>query len=716
MAPRTAKIIKKKNPTQTAFTRFMLIVAIFILWIGAIGVRLVHLQVNQSEWLRDKAQDQRRDELKSRMLRGSIYDRNERALAMSVKVKSLYADPREIEDVNATAQRLAPILKLKQSEIAEDLQTAKDNNKRFVWLARKIDEDTALKLNLALESPEIKKFDLPKFNGLHWREEQKRSYPYKNLAAQVVGFSNADDIGQAGIEQSQESVLRGTVVQKWQDRDRLGRVYDEEDVEQIEPPKDIILTINNSIQYKVEEALEKGVKASNSKSGMAIVVDPKTGEILAMANYPTFDPSRYTEFAAENYQNKAIQSIYSPGSVFKLVAYSSAINEGLMNPNGMIDCRNGFIEVAGHHFSDPHATKVMSYGEALAVSSNVAAIKTGLGLGKEKFYGYARKFGFGQTVGIELPAEARGQFRSPETWNGDSLASMSIGYEVGVTALQMVSAYSTIANDGVNVKPHIIKEIRHADGKPFSVTDAEKTPIVSPETARGFRGMLRQVVLKGTAKRAQLNGYTSAGKTGTAWKFNAKLKRVDAGKYVSSFIGMAPAENPSVVILVVMDEPSGGARDGGQVSAPVFREIAEGILPEMNVVPDGQIAPENMLAVNVPTEVEPADAKMSLPEEKDAENNNEPKNSIEKTIKNDAEKVVKGEKKNDTEKIVKSEKVKETKDTRNVEKETKKESKKESPPSDDKKSPKPKAADVKTEKPKADLKNKSSTEKAKKKT
>ena len=212
----------------------------------------------------------------------------------------------------------------------------------------------------------------------------------------------------------------------------------------------------------------------------------------------------------------------------------------------------------------------MSYGEALAVSSNVAAIKTGLGLGKEKFYGYARKFGFGQPVGIELPAEARGQFRSPENWFGDSLASMSIGYEVGVTALQMVSAYSTIANDGVNVKPHIIKEIRSADGKPVSITDAEKTPVVTAETARGLRGMLRQVVLKGTAKRAQLNGYTSAGKTGTAWKFNAKLKRVDAGKYVSSFIGMAPAENPSVVILVVMDEPSGGARDGGQVSAPVF--------------------------------------------------------------------------------------------------------------------------------------------------
>ncbi|MCY7374780.1 MAG: penicillin-binding protein 2 [Pyrinomonadaceae bacterium] len=718
MTARAKKITKQRNPTQTAFTRFMLIVAFFILWIGGIGVRLVHLQINQSEWLRDKAQNQRRDELKSKTLRGTIYDRTERALAMSVKVKSLYADPREIEDIAATAQKLAPILKIKQSEILENLRIAKENNKRFVWLARKIDEDTALKLNLALEMPDLKKFDLPKFSGLHWREEQKRSYPYKNLAAQVVGFSNADDIGQAGIEQSQEEILRGATVNRWQDRDRLGRVYDEE-TEQREPPKDIVLTINNSIQFKVEQALEKGAKASNSKAGMAIVLEQKTGEVLAMANYPTFDPNRYTEFAAENYQNKAIQSIYSPGSVFKLVTYGSAIEDGSINPNGMIDCRNGFIEVAGRRFNDPHATKVMSYSEALAVSSNVAAIKTGLGLGKDKFYGYARKFGFGQPIGIELPAEARGQFRSPDGWFGDSLASMSIGYEVGVTALQMVSAYATIANDGVRVKPHIIKEIRFADGKPFSVTDAEKTPIVTAETARGLRRMLREVVLKGTAKRAQLNGYTSAGKTGTAWKYNAKLKRVDAGKYVSSFIGMAPADNPAVVILVVMDEPRGGARDGGQVSAPVFREIAEGILPEMNVAPDGQVAPDNLTAENIPSEVE---ADVALPQTEQTT-----KTEVKEDVTSATTKKIKPSVESDTEKkeiksvgknekIEKPGKIKEVAENKKDKKENTKEKKEIKQSGEDKKSSKPKTADANKEKPKADLKNKSLTEKVKKKT
>jgi cell division protein FtsI/penicillin-binding protein 2 len=683
---RAKKITKKKNPMQTAFTRFMLIVAFFILWIGAIGVRLVHLQINQSEWLRDRAQDQRRDELKSKMLRGTIYDRSERALAMSVKVKSLYADPREIEDVEATAQAVADALKIKPDEILRDLREAKETNKRFVWLAQKLDEETAQKLNKTLDTPDLKKFDLPKFKGLHWREEQKRSYPYKNLAAHIVGFSNSDDVGLAGIELSQEEVLRGRTVKKWQDRDRLGRVYEEQEGTR-EPPKDVVLTISHSIQYKVEQALEKGAKASNAKSGMAIVLNPKNGEILAMANYPSFDPNRYTEFPTESYQNKAIQGIYSPGSVFKLVTYGAALDSNLMQADGMIDCSKGFIEVAGHRFNDPHATKTMSYIEALAVSSNVAAIKTGLSLGKENFYLYAQKFGFGQPTGIELPAEARGLFRSPETWNGDSLASMSIGYEVGVTAMQMVAAYGAIANNGVKIKPHIIKEIRHAGGKPAVVPELVSTPVVNPDAARGLRKMLREVVVKGTAKRAQLNGYTSSGKTGTAWKYNAKLKRVDAGKYVSSFIGFAPAENPSVVILVVMDEPQGSARDGGQVSAPVFREIAEQILPEMNVVPDANFVQEDTTAQSIPSEIE----EVVLPETENENGDEMPKKESKKLV----------------EKVAVSENVKETK---RAETKVKPEKKRENNLSGDrKKLSKPVMLNPET-------KNKSSTERIKKKT
>jgi cell division protein FtsI (penicillin-binding protein 3) len=287
-----------------------------------------------------------------------------------------------------------------------------------------------------------------------------------------------------------------------------------------------------------------------------------------------------------------VQNLYTPGSVFTAVTYGAALEEKLIAPDRMFDCGGGVIKVGGREFVDKHCQNSISYTEAMAVSSNIGAIKTGQMLGKQSFYNYARQFGFGEPTGIELPAEAKGLIRSPESWYGDSLASMSIGYEVNVTALQTAAAFATIANDGVRVRPHIIKEIRSSsssDEKNIQATEVERVPVVNAETARALRRMLRAVVLSGTGKRAQLNGYTSAGKTGTAWKYDAKLKRVSASKYVSSFVGFAPADNPSVVIAVVLDEPQGGARDGGQVSAPIFREIAESVLPELNVMPNTNI-------------------------------------------------------------------------------------------------------------------------------
>jgi cell division protein FtsI/penicillin-binding protein 2 len=607
---------KNHNPAQTIFSRFLFIVAFFVIWIGIIGVRLVHLQVNQSDWLRERALNQRRDESKSKMLRGSILDRSERALALSVKVKSLYANPAEIDDLQLAAQRVAQALKVKPREILKDLQDAKDKGKKFVWVARKLDEDAVQKINETLKDNELKKADEPRFKGLYWREEQKRSYPYGTLAAQVVGFSNMDDAGQAGIELSQEESLHGAVVKTWQVRDRLGRVYDESETEEREPPKDVVLTISHSIQYKVEEALKKGVEAAKAKSGMAIVLDPKTGEILAMANYPTFDPNKFGEYPAENYANKTIQSSYAPGSVFKLVTYASALQEKLISPDQMLDCGNGVIEVSDREFRDSHCVNQISYTDALAVSSNIGAIKTGLRLGRERFYNYTRNFGFGDMTGVELPAETRGQLRAPKSWNGDSLASMSIGYEIGVTALQTASAFAIIANNGVRVRPHVIKEIRQADGKVISATEVQKNQVVSPETARALRLMLQKVVLKGTGKRAALNGYSSAGKTGTAWKYDPKLKRVSGDKYVASFVGMAPVENPALVIAVILDEPRVAARNGGDVSAPIFRDIAERVLPEMNVSPDGGIRSDDS---DIPNELEAKAITTKKSESKSAE-------------------------------------------------------------------------------------------------
>ncbi len=589
-----AKKKKKVNLQQTAFTRFTLIVAVLVLWMGGIGVRLVHLQVTKHEWLKERAEGQRRDIKRSKLPRGTILDRNESVLAMSLRVKTLYADATAIDDTKTAAKAIAKTLNVKESDLAKQLAEAKADEKKFLPLVKGLDEETYQKINKALEDPSVKKADLPKFNGLHWREDQKRSYPNQTLAAHIIGFSNADGVGQAGIEQSQNDILFGAVIKKLQERDRLGRVYDET-VSEKEPPKDIVLTISKPIQYMTEQALEKAVKASSARSGIAIVLDNNTGEILAMANYPSFDPNKLNEITAENLSNAAIQGVYSPGSAMKLVTYSSALERKLISPEAEIDSGNGTIEIAKHKFTDSHAIGRVTYSKAFAQSSNVCAIKTGMRVGKEGFYETLKNFGFGKPTGIELPAETGGIVRNPDRWNGDSLASMSIGYEIGVSALQMATAFATIANNGVRIQPHIIKEIRQSDEQTVSVAQPEKTQVVSAETARDMRKMLRQVVVAGTARRAQLNGYTSAGKTGTAWKFDEKLKKVNSAKYVSSFIGFAPAENPAVTIAVVMDEPKVGGRDGGQVAGPVFREIAQQILPELNVRPEGYVAEETVV-------------------------------------------------------------------------------------------------------------------------
>ncbi len=623
---RQARRPRRKDLRQVAFTRFMLVVAFLILWIGGISIRLFNLQVTQHAWLKEKALDLRQDVKHDHILRGTIFDRNERALAMSLPVKTLYANPSEITDIEGTAKAIAKTLKLDATQLTTQLRQGKEGNKKYVAIAKKVEEDVVQKYNKALDTPDLKKPDQPNFAGLHWKDDQKRSYPYQTLAAQVIGFANAEDDGRAGIEQSQDELLHGAVIKVLQERDRLGRVYDETESVR-ETPSDVVLTLDTGYQYLAEQALERGVKNAQAKSGMAIVMNPKTGEILALANYPTFDPNLINEAAAEHISNKAIQSVYSPGSVFKLVTYGSALEQHLFSPEDKIDAGNGTIEVANHKFSDHH-TGVMTYSEALAHSSNICAIKTGLRVGKDGFAGMVQKFGFGGRTGVELPAETAGIVRSPEKWNGDSLASMSIGYEIGVTALQMATAFATIANDGVRIQPHIIKEIRGSNEQEKTVTQPQRSQVVTAETARNLRTMLKAVVLDGTGKRAELDGYTTAGKTGTAWKFNAASKSVDSSKYVSSFIGMAPADDPQILVAVVMDEPRVGARDGGMVSAPVYREIAQQILEEMNVAKDGPARPSTNVAAKMETEA--PEAKPTADAKKP--NAAEPKKTTEKKI------------------------------------------------------------------------------------
>ncbi len=573
-----SRVIKqklKKQTIPTIFSRFLFIVAIFVIWMGIIGVRLVHLQVNQHTELYNKALSQRRDVLKNKLLRGSILDRSGRALAISLKTQSLFADPSEITDIDTTAFRLANVLHGKPSDLISQLRESKDSNKRFLWLARKLDSDAVQKIN---------DLGLP---GIHWREEQKRSYPQGNLAAQVVGFSNSEDVGQAGIELSQDKNLHGETIESWQEKDRLGRIYDQQTAEESKaPPKDILLTIDSGIQYRVEESLKNGVEAANAKAGIAIAMDPKTGEILAMANYPTFDPNKFGEAIPENIKNNAIQNTYTPGSTFKLVSYSAALDDNDIQPDDRIDTNKGSIKVGDREISDSHTSTNPTATDALAISSNVAAIKVAQKLGKDKLYEYALRFGFAAQTNVELPAEAAGQLKQPKFWNPDSLGSMAIGYEMGANFLQTTAAYCAIANGGVRIAPHLIKEIHEASGVVLPQPEFEKRNVVTAETAQKMRQMLRRVVTAGTGVSAQPNGYTVAGKTGTARKWDVKGKKFSETKLLSSFVGMAPAENPAVVIGVWLDEPRVKFADGGRVAAPIFRDIAEKILPEMNILPD----------------------------------------------------------------------------------------------------------------------------------
>src|SRR6185295_2337600 len=322
-----------------------------------------------------------------------------------------------------------------------------------------------------------------------------------------------------------------------------------------------------------------------AKSGTVIVLDPRSGEILALANAPTFDPNRVSEAKPETRSNWALQNIYEPGSTFKVVAFSAALEKNLAKPDDKIDCQMGAITVAGRIVHDHKRFGTLTLSEALAKSSNVAAIKLGLRVGDPTMYEFIKRYGFGSKTGIELPGETAGLVRNVERWQPSSIGSIAIGQEVGVTPVQMVAAFGALANDGVRIAPHLIREVRDAGGNVVYRAQPEQRRVISAETAIALRGMLEGVTLNGTAKKAQLDGYSAAGKTGTAQKIDPKTRTYSSTKFVGSFVGFAPVSNPQVVIIVVIDEPA-GAYHGGDVAAPVFREVAEQVLPTLKVMPD----------------------------------------------------------------------------------------------------------------------------------
>jgi cell division protein FtsI (penicillin-binding protein 3) len=546
-----------------------------VLWMLVIGGRLIQLQVHRHDELAARARNQQMTAIETAPTRGQVVDRQGRELARSLDTESFFSDPSEVANVEETARRIAAITGLDRAELVRKFNDAKVANKKFIWLVRRLEMERASKLD-ALE-----------LNGVYSRKEPKRYYPNDTLAAHVLGFVGADEIGLAGVEQFYNEKIRGEAGKVYFEHDRLPRAFESYEV-QSHPGQTIVLTIDQLIQYRTEQALVAAVERSHAKSGTAIVMDPRTGEILAMANAPTFNPNDPASVTPEDRTNIAVQNIYEPGSTFKIVAFAAAIEKGLVKPDDKIDCQMGSITIAGRVVHDHKPFGVLTVTDALAQSSDVAAIKLGLLAGNETMYDFMKRLGFGQRTGVDLNGESPGILKPANRWQPSSIGSLAMGQEVGVTPLQMATAYSVLANGGNWVKPHVVRELRMPDGSVIYQAKPETRKALNPETTSALRGMFEYVTIHGTAKKAQLEGYTAAGKTGTAQKVDPKTRAYSATKFIGSFVGFAPANNPAVVIIVVIDEPM-GAYHGGDVAAPVFREIAEQVLPELNVAPDTEL-------------------------------------------------------------------------------------------------------------------------------
>jgi cell division protein FtsI/penicillin-binding protein 2 len=567
-------VAQSKSRPDVSLSRALFVAAFIGFWMLVVCARLVYLQFSQHEGLANRARQQQQNAIETNPQRGELLDRQGRQLARSVQTVSLFLDPDGLDagQLECTAQQLSQSLGMKYKELFAEFREAQEAKKRFIWIARRLDADLGNKL-VAMNLP-----------GLQSVLEPKRYYPNGPLAAHILGYVGLDGEGLGGLERSYNAKIAGEPGQLFLEKDANGKPYESYEIAS-KPGQTVVLTIDQSIQYQAEQALNAAVKSSRAKSGTVIVLDPRNGEILALANAPTFDPNQVAASSAETRSNWALQNIYEPGSTFKVVAFSAALEMKKARVDESIDCQMGAITVAGRVVHDHKAFGTLTISEALAKSSNVAAIKLGIRVGDQSMYDYITRYGFGSKTGIELPGETGGLLRKVERWQPSSIGSIAIGQEIGVTPVQMVAAFGALANNGVRVAPHIIREVRNEGGAVVYQPQPEQHRVIGSDVAIALRGMLEGVTLRGTAKAAQLDGYSAAGKTGTAQKIDPKTRAYSSTKFVASFVGFAPVSNPQVAIIVVIDEPT-GSYHGGDVAAPIFREVAEQILPILGVMPD----------------------------------------------------------------------------------------------------------------------------------
>ena len=548
---------------------FLFILAIIFYFL--LIYRLYNIQVIQSNKYKELAQQEHLTSFSIEGERGNIYDRNLKKLAVNVNTKSLFAIPPRIQDPHKTAQLLSSVLNLETREILSKL----NQKNSFVWIKRKLND---------IEVEEVKKLNLP---GLDFLDENKRYYPRKKLASNLLGFAGIDNQGLEGLELYFEKELKGLPSLVILERDASGGKipFGIKRFSNYQDGNSIVLTIDEVIQYITEEALDKAFYQYKAKTGVAIVVKPKTGEILAMAVRPSFDPNYFNRFSRDLWRNRAITNIYEPGSTFKIITIATALEEGVVKLDDQFYCK-GWIKYNGNIFHDiePHGAQDLT--GIVKNSCNIGVIQVGTRLDEKVFEKSIRRFGFGSLTEISLPGEVNGLVRSTKDWSKISLASLSIGQEIAVTPIQLIMAISAIANRGTLMKPMIVKEIVDSHQNRVKVFKPKPVrQVVSTETALTMTKILEQVVVDGTGKGAKVPGYRIAGKTGTAQKFDFSTGKYSKNKYSALFVGYAPVENPQIAILVLLDEPR-GSYYGGIVAAPVFKEIASKALPYLSIPPN----------------------------------------------------------------------------------------------------------------------------------
>jgi cell division protein FtsI (penicillin-binding protein 3) len=567
-------MVKLKNRSET-IKNIRVIGLLFVVFFFIIGFRGYSLQVLSAEKLSKiiKRQTERNIELSPK--RGTIYDRNGSELSVSIDVESLFARPHLIENKSLTAIKISRILGMSHKTILKEF----DKNKGFVWIKRQIPP---------AEASKIKKLGI---NGLNFTDESQRFYPNKELGAQMIGFVGRDSKGLEGIEFEYNNVLKGKSRYLDINRDALGRqlFIDGANTSEEVQGNDIILTIDKNIQYIAEKELQAAISISKAKSGIAIVMEPATGKVLAMAVAPLFNPNQYKKYEPKTWRNRAITDEFEPGSTFKTFLMASALEENIIKPKDIFFCENGSFRVANRVIHDTHPHGWLNATKILKYSSNIGVSKIARHLGSELFYQHIREFGFGEETGVAFPSEANGSIPLPYRTSEHTRSAMAFGQGISVSPLQLATAYSAIANGGLYMKPYFVEKVTHPNGMIIQETKPQVLRrVVSEKTARTVRNMLKTVVLKdGTGEKARTAAYNVAGKTGTSQKIDKKLKAYSSQKLIASFAGFAPADDPAITVLVIIDEP-GKMMSGGAIAAPTFSRITSQTLNYLHITPDKQ--------------------------------------------------------------------------------------------------------------------------------